>query len=284
MGLIAITGATGNVGGRVARRLAAVGADHRLVVRDASRVAALDGVGVAVAESYSDTDGMRRALIGAEVLLLVSGRESANRVEEHKSAVDGARDAGVERVVYLSFQGAAPDCTFTFGRDHWHTEAYIRDSGMDFTFLRDNLYQAALVQMVGPDLVIRGPGGDGRLAAVTHDDVADAAAAALTDAAHAGQTYTLTGPHAVSLAEAAAEISEASGRKVSYHAESVEEAYLSREPWGAPAFEVDGWVSSYLAIAAGDLATVTGDVHALTGHEPQDFRSYLAANPPLLAN
>ena len=51
-----------------------------------------------------------------------------------------SRAAGVRRVVYTSFFGAGPDSTFLLGRDHWHTEQRIRDLGLHFTFLRDNLY------------------------------------------------------------------------------------------------------------------------------------------------
>ena len=75
-----------------------------------------------------------------ETLFLVSGRESANRLAEHRSAVDAAVRAGVQRIVYLSFLGAAADCTFTFGRDHWHTEQHITATGLRHTFLRDSLY------------------------------------------------------------------------------------------------------------------------------------------------
>ena len=79
---------------------------------------------------YTDAEAMNGALHGCEALFLVSGRESANRVAEHVTAVDAAVRAGVQRIVYLSFLGAAPECTFTFGRDHWHTEQHIIGTGV----------------------------------------------------------------------------------------------------------------------------------------------------------
>ncbi|MYV99928.1 NAD(P)H-binding protein, partial [Streptomyces sp. SID3343] len=106
--------------------------------------------------------------------------ESPDRVHEHTTAVDAAVAAGVERIVYVSFVGAAPDATFTFARDHWFTEQHIRASGLRFTFLRDNFYLAALPAMTGTDGAIRGPAGGGRVGAVAHDDIADAAAAVLS--------------------------------------------------------------------------------------------------------
>ena len=136
---------------------------------------------------------------------MVSGVGVADRLAQHRAFVDAAVAAGVAHLVYTSFFGAAPDCTFTLGRDHYATEEHIRASGMAFTFLRDNFYVDFLPAMVGEDGVIRGPAGDGRVAAVAQDDVADAAVAVLLDpAAHAGATYALTGPEALSLDEVAA--------------------------------------------------------------------------------
>src|SRR5215213_7050237 len=207
-GLIAVTGATGGLGGRVARRLAGRGVGQRLVVRDAARAPELDGAEVAEA-TYGDGEAMRRALDGVATLLLVSASEAADRVRLHTTAVDAAVAAGVGRVVYTSFFGAAPDCTFTFGRDHWHTEEALRASGLRSTFLRDNLYIDFLPLMAGPDGVIRGPAGDGRLAAVARDDIADVAVAVLLGdpGRHDGRGYDMTGPEALTLAEVAAALS-----------------------------------------------------------------------------
>ncbi len=121
MSVIAVTGSTGVVGGAVARGLAAAGQPIRLVVRDAARAPQLPGAEIATA-TYGDA-AMQAALVGVQTLFLVSASEDANRVALHTATVDAAVAAGVERIVYLSFYGAAPDSTFTFGRDHWHTEA-----------------------------------------------------------------------------------------------------------------------------------------------------------------
>ena len=75
--------------------------------------------------------------------------------------------------------GLSPAATFTFARDHWHTEEHIRETGVDFTFLRDNLYLDFVPGFVGEDGVIRGPAGDGSVAAVARDDVAEVAASVL---------------------------------------------------------------------------------------------------------
>jgi uncharacterized protein YbjT (DUF2867 family) len=257
-----VTGSTGNVGGRVARLLSAAGVPQRLVVRDPTRAPALDGASV-VQASYHDADAARRALDGVETLFMVSGAEAPDWVDQHRTFIDAAVAAGVGRIVYLSFYGAAPDATFTLARDHWATEEHIRASGMRYTFIRDNLYSDFLPLMVGEDGVIRGPAGDGRVAAVAQDDIAEVAATVLRrPEAYEGATYSLTGPESLTFHEIAAIL----GPGVNYHPETVEEAYVSRTRYGAPDWQVDAWVSTYTAIAAGELAVITDTVEQITGH------------------
>ncbi|MFE9747340.1 SDR family oxidoreductase [Saccharothrix saharensis] len=263
---LAVTGATGNIGGRVARRLADAGHAQLLLVRDPSRAPDLPGTTVARA-AFADRDAVRRALEGVRVVLMVSAAESVDRVDQHRAFVDAAADAGVAHLVYTSFAGAAADATFTLARDHHATEQHIRASGIGFTFLRDNLYADFLPGMVGDDDVLRGPAGDGRAAVVAQDDIADAATAVLTDPEqHAGRTYDLTGPQALTLHDIAAVLAEATGRTITYHPETVEEAYRSRAKYGAPDWQLDAWVSTYTAIADGELDGVSDAVPALTGH------------------
>ena len=271
--LIAVTGATGVVGGGVARRLATAGIEQRLIVRSPNRTPALPGAQIAVA-SYDDGPAALAALAGIETLFMVSGAEEPNRLAGHRTFIDAAAAAGVRRIVYTSFFGASATCTFLLGRDHWHTEQHIRSTGMEFTFLRDNLYADVFLDFAGPEGVLRGPAGNGRISAVARADVIDAAVAVLQattsgDASpHDGVSYGLTGPTALSLTEIADVITRVTGRQVRYQAETVDEAYASREIYGAAQWQVDAWVSTYTAIAAGELEEVTDDVRLVTGHPP----------------
>ncbi|WP_433257580.1 SDR family oxidoreductase [Streptosporangium sp. CA-135522] len=277
MTTIAVTGATGRLGGRVAGRLAATGAAQRLIVRDPARAPRLAGAEIAQA-GYADTDAARRALDGVETVLMVSASETPDRVDQHRAFVDAAADAGVGHLVYVSFYGASPTATFTLARDHWATEEHIRTSGLPFTFLRDNLYADFLPSMVGQDGVLRGPAGDGRVAAVAQDDIAAAATAVLgAPTAHVGMTYDLTGPQALTLDEAAAIVGAATGRRVTYHPETVEEAYESRARYGAPRWQVDAWVSTYTSIANGEMGGVSDAVPRLTGRPATSLADLLAS-------
>ncbi|OQR62080.1 NAD(P)-dependent oxidoreductase [Streptomyces maremycinicus] len=262
---LVITGATGRIGGRVARRLAARGVAQRLLVRSPERAPRLPDA-TPVQGGYGDHDAVVRGLRGARTVFMVSASESPDRLAQHRTFVDAAAEAGVEHLVYLSFFGAAPDATFTLARDHFHTEEHIRAKGLAYTFLRDNLYAEFVPDLAGEDGVIRGPAGQGRAAFVSQDDVADAATAVLARPAdHAGRVYDLTGPDAPTFAQAAVILSKARGRTVTYREETVEEAYASRASYGAPRWQLDAWVSTYTAVAAGELDGVSEAVPRLTG-------------------
>jgi NAD(P)H dehydrogenase (quinone) len=273
---IAVTGATGNVGGAVATLLSDAGVEQRLIVRDAERAPLLTGAEVAVA-SFGDREASLVALTGIRTLLMVSAAESPDRLAQHETFVDAAAEAGVEHIVYTSFIGARADAIFTLARDHFATEERIRATGSRYTVLRDSFYLDFVPELVGDDGVIRGPAGTGRMAAVARADVAAAAVAVLTSpSAHIDKTYDLTGPEAFSLDEAAATLSKMTARRVTFHNETIEEAYESRQKWHPEPWQADAWVSTYTSIASGELAEVTGDVQFLTGRRPLSLADLLA--------
>jgi NAD(P)H dehydrogenase (quinone) len=265
---LAVTGSTGIVGRGVANRLAAGKIRQRLIVRDPTRAPRLPQAEVAVA-SYADFETARAALAGISTVFMVSASEDPDRLSEHRSFVDAAVAAGVHRIVYLSFYGASEQATFLLARDHWQTERHIAATGLAYTFLRDNLYADFLPRMAGPDGVIRGPAGQGCVGAVAQLDVMDVASVVLMEAGeHDMATYDITGPESFSMTEAAEILGRATGRTVTYQAETVEQALASRAGLGAPDWQVAAWVSTYTAIAAGELDGVSDDVRRITGHEP----------------
>ncbi len=284
MAEIAVTGATGELGGRVAQAITNLNMGQRLVVRDERRVAKFDGAEIReVPGGYADPEGFGAALEGVATLLLVSAEESPDRVAEHLAAIDAAVAAGVERIVYTSFLGAAPDSTFLLGRDHHRTEEAIRASGLAFTFLRDSFYMDFIPFFAGSERTFRGPAGDGRLSPVSRDDVAAVAVEVLTTAgSHDGKAYDLTGPELFTLAEAAERLTGYTGEPYSYVEETIEEAWESRRPSGAADWMIEGWISTYTAIADGSLDRVSGDIEAVSGRRPKSLEQTLDAHPELL--
>jgi NAD(P)H dehydrogenase (quinone) len=278
---IAVTGATGHLGGRVARELAARGVRQRLVVRDPTRAPRLPGADVAVA-TYEDSEAMAKALDGIGTLLLVSGHEDPDRVSLHHKAIEGARMAGVERIVYTSFMGAAPGATFPFARDHSATEQAVRAAGMSLTAMRSSLYADVAPLFVGADGVIRAPAGHGRVAWVARADVARLAAVLLVEPGHEGQIYDVSGPHAIDLHETARILTKATRRAITYHDETLEEARESRA--GHPDWLVEAWIGSYRMLDTGEGSVTSHTVEHLTGRAPMTLSEFLAAEPESISH
>ena len=270
---IAITGSTGAVGGIVAKRLASRGINQRLIVRDPSRAPDLAGAEVAQAE-YIDQAAMAAALDGIETVFFVSGFESQDRLAHHKAAIDAFVKAGVQRVVYTSFINAAPEATFTFARHHFHTEEYLEAAGLGFVARRNSLY-SDLMPHLAIDGVIRGPAGDGRFAPVCRYDIADVAVAALLDNAQSSARWDVTGPELLTMSDIAGSLSEVTGENVQFVNETLDEAYASRAHYGAPHFEVEGWVTSYHAIALGEVEILSDTIQRVAGHPPRSLRAVL---------
>ncbi|HKL88131.1 MAG TPA: SDR family oxidoreductase [Salinibacter sp.] len=280
--MILVTGASGHVGGRVADLLAERDYDLRLMTRTPDALSGRNRESVVQAD-YAEPDQLDAAFDGVDVAFLVSGyAEPGTRARLHKNAIDAAARAGVQHLVYLSFQGAAPDSHFPMSRDHYQTEQFLKESGVPYTALRDNLYLDLIPELFGPDGVVRGPAGDGTVAWVSREDVAQTVAAALANpAAHAG-TYDVTGPEALSLADTADRLSSLLGTPLRYEEESVEEGRAWRRQLDVPEWEVETWLGSYRAIAAGELAAPSDTVERFTGQPPARLDDYFEEHPELL--
>ena len=279
-GLVGNTDPSGEIGRRVAERLAARGFRQRLIVSDDVQAPGLPHSQAATVSNYGDFEAMKEAATGVETLFLVPIREHPERARLHMIAVDAAVAAGVKRIVYSSFLGAGAEATFTLARDHYATEEHIRSTGVAFTFLRGSAYLEVLRYIIGPDGVIRGPGGDGRVAPVARDDMADTVAAVLaSDGAHDGETYDVTGPESLSLEQVADAFGSVTGRPITYVNETLEEAWASRRTYGAADWQIEAWVSTYLQIAAGELDVVSDTVPRITGHPAQSLQEFLVSHP-----
>lgn len=223
---------------------------------------------------YDDEDAFARAVDGVDTVFLVSLPESDERRAYQHRAIEACRKAGVRRIVYTSFIHAAPDATFTFAQDHYDTEQALEASGIPFVALRNNLYTDVLPYFA-TDGVIRGPGGKGKFAPVARTDIAAVAAAVMSGDDYETRRLDVTGPQLVDLYEIAQVLSDITGQSIRYHEETVEEAYESRAVFNPTKVEIDGWVTSYTAIAVGEMATVSDTVERITGQPAIAPATYL---------
>lgn len=199
--MLVVTGATGALGRAIVQQLLTRVPATEIVasVRDPNKA----DLGVAVRQAdFADPASVARAFEGATRVLIVSVPLPTHiAVPQHRTAIEAARDAGVERIFYTSQMGSDPDSAFPPMRTHAATEDILRGCGVPFTALRNGFYVSSLLGMFGRAIAageIRAP-EDGPVAWTTHADLAEAAAVAMTTDALDGISPPLTASEAVTL-------------------------------------------------------------------------------------
>lgn len=242
---IAITGATGQLGRLVVAGLKKKGvADVVGIARSADKAKDL-GFPARIAD-YDKPETLAPALAGVDTLLLISGSEFGKRAAQHKNIVAAAKKAGVKRIVYTSILHADTS-PIDLAAEHRATEAEIRASGIPYTFLRNGWYTENYTGSIGGALAAGafiGSAGTGKLSMAARRDYADAAVVVLTAPGHEGKAYELGGDTAVSLADFAAAISAASGKRIPYNDLPQGEYARILGGFGLPKFLADaiaGW-------------------------------------------
>ena len=212
---IVVTGATGHLGRLVIESLLAKGVPASEIVGLGRQVDKIADLGIDVRHvTYDDVDALTEAFTGADRVLFISGSEVGRRIPQHTNVVTAAKKAGVGLVVYTSAPRA--DTTdMKLATEHLATERMLADSGLPHVVLRNGWYLENYNVPQAIEHGLFGAAGDGRIAAATRADFAEAAASALVGDGHAGRVYELGG-ESFTLAELAAEISRQSGRPVVY--------------------------------------------------------------------
>ena len=273
MTAVLVTGATGTVGSEVVRELRERGVPVRAFVRDPRKAAALLGEDVELAVGdLGEPESLRRALDGVDRLFLACANVPG-QVEHETGAIDAAAQAGVARVVKLSALGAEPGSPLAFWDWQGRIEAHLARSGVPAVVLRPANYMTNLLA-AAPSGRLFAPAGDARIAMVDPRDVAAVAAVALTEAGHDGRAYVLTGPEALTYGEAAAGLSDATGRDIGFVDLPDEAARQGMLDAGMPGFVADFLVGLFEALRAGAHAVPTGTVRAVTGREPRSVADF----------
>jgi NAD(P)H dehydrogenase (quinone) len=279
---IVVTGATGQLGRLVIDELLAkVPADQvAAVVRDQAKATDIAdrGVELRVAD-YSDPQTLAGAFQAGDVVLLISGSEVGRRVAQHTAVVNAAKDAGVARLAYTGVLGG-PAADFALAAEHKVTEQAILDSGLTYTFLRNGWYTENYTAQIPVQLEhgVVGSTGAGKVGSATREDFAAAAAAVLAGEGHENTAYELSGDEAWTLAEYAAELSEQSGKEVTYTdvpAEALKGILLGA---GLPEQFADILVDVDVSgISRGLLAGGSGDLSRLIGRPTTPLADTIAA-------
>lgn len=279
--MLLVTGSTGKVGRHLVDALKAKGTAFKALARSEASAHALEAQGVAtVRGDLTDTASLRAALRGAESLFLLSSAPRFDAVEI--AAIETAKSSGVRRVVKLSAMGALADGGSPLMRAHARAERTLEDSGLRFTILRPTFFMQNWVAFYAHAIKARRPvyvnAGDARLGWIDARDIADVAAAALTDPGHEGFVYDLTGPESVSHGEAVGRLGRLLRREVAYVSVSDAAAFQAMKEMGMDPWVAYGMVALYQDVRRGAADTVTGTVELVTGHASRTLDAFLQEN------
>ena len=280
--MILVTGATGLNGGELVRLLSARNVRVRALVRDPKRAMALTALAnVEVVEGdMAHPDTLARALRDVDRAMLISSSDPA-MLEVQSNFIDAARKAGVKHVVKLSGIMPDTDSPFRFARMHGEIEQKLERSGIAFTHLRAGEFMHAYFRQV-PAIVARGafflPMEDARIASIDVRDIAEVAAAALTEPGHEGKIYPLTGPEALTMTEVAENLSAATGKTIRYVNVTPEEAKQAQLAAGVPPYTADALAELFAERRKGKESRVWPVVEEITGRRPTTFDDFALRN------
>ncbi|HWT65608.1 MAG TPA: SDR family oxidoreductase [Terracidiphilus sp.] len=280
MTLIAITGATGQLGRLIVEKLKAKvpAAEIVALVRTPAKAADL---GVAVREAdYNRQETLEAALKGVETVLLVSSNELGKRAEQHRAVIEAAKKAGVRRVVYTSLLHADTTPIRVLADEHLATENDVKASGLKYTILRNGWYTENYTASVPGAVkggVFLGAAGEGKISSATRADYAEAAAVVLAGAGYEDKVFELAGDVAYTLTDLAAEISWQTGKAIPYKNLTEAEYAAALEGFGLPTPVARMYANFDTGAAQGGLFENGGQLAKLIGRATTPLAVAVAA-------
>lgn len=285
MNKIMITGATGNLGGAVLKRLLEK-ADPKSVsaiARDTSKLANYKAKGVRIFQAdYNKPKTLETAFKDIETLYVVSGSEIDKRLKQHENLILAASKAGVKHIVYTSFQrknetDSSPIAPIA--EAHLETERWLKESGMSYTILKHALYLDVIPMFVGPQVIENGtiylPAGEGKTSFASRDNMAEAAVAILTSTGHENKSYEISNVESYSYHDVAKALSKISGKEISYISPSVDEYKKTMKAAGLPDEIIGMSAMFHTGIKQGEFDLPDNTLEKLIGRKPDNLFTFL---------
>lgn len=279
---IAITGATGQLGSIVIEKLLLQTEANNIValVRNPANATHLTAQNIEVREfDYDRPETLVPALSGIDKLLLISANEVGRRTPQHKAVIDAAKVVGVPYLAYTSLLHADTS-PLGLAQEHRETEKLIQDSGLRYTFLRNNWYSENYLAGVAHTIEIGtlfGAAQDGHISSASRIDYAEAAARVLTSTVHDNQTYELAGSQSFSLSELATLIGQAASKTINYQNLSAEEYTQGLIQASLPAGLVEVIVDADIQTIQGAMYSDSQDLEQLIGRKTTNIQDAIKA-------
>jgi uncharacterized protein YbjT (DUF2867 family) len=277
-GKILITGATGNVGSAVLDSSGTTNVNLRALAHDDSKARSLRDRGVeAVVGDFLERETLGPALEGVSTVFLLTPIHP-EQIAQASNVIKAAKESGNRpRIVRLSVHQASHEAPARNSRQHAEIEDELISSGLQYTFLRPQSFMQNTL-MAAPTIASEGrtyqPFKDGRLGMVDARDIGEVAAKVLTEEGHEGETYTLTGPAAISFYDVAEILSEVLGKEVSYINIPLETAKEAMLGMGVPEWRAEVLIEYAKAHSEGYSDWTTDDFERLTGHPATSYKKF----------
>jgi (4-alkanoyl-5-oxo-2,5-dihydrofuran-3-yl)methyl phosphate reductase len=273
--MILVSGATGNVGRKLVRKLLDKGAKIRVLVRDSKKIAALGNqVEVAIGD-LDQPETLPSAMDGVDKLFFVTPD-----TKQVTSLLKAAKRAGIKHVVKLSTIEA--DRSLGPGKWHRQQEELIKSMGFSWTMLRPTMMMVNTIEWWGETIksqsAVYFPGGNGKVSPVDPRDVASVACTVLTEPGHEGKIYVLTGPEALSIGEMVKIIARALGKPIQYTDVPVFAAAISLLRFRLPIYVIIGLMHTLRALRKSEYAYVTDEVERAGAVKPRTYEEWIDEN------
>jgi uncharacterized protein YbjT (DUF2867 family) len=276
--MILVTGASGNAGGAVVKEVLKTNRPVKAMFRSPEDAAKASHDAGAVMADFADKPSLGRALEGVDTVYLVCS-PVRELVELESNMVDACREAGVRRIILNSALGAG-DYAKSFPSWHRRVEDKLKASGLDYTILRPNSFMQNILTYYAPTIRTQGAFyaamGNARTSFIDVRDVAAVAARTLTSPGHAGKTYELNGPEALTYAEVAGKITRASGRAVQYVDIPVAQQMQAMLDQHMPDWQVTALLDLQAYYTGGKGGDVDDVVSTILGRAPAAMDQFLA--------